>query len=90
MYIHIFFIITILWSFVSVQAADVANGKQLTEQHCTSCHGTESYTKQDRSVQSLADLYNRIQMCTQAQKLNWQDKEVEDVTAYLNEAFYHF
>lgn len=90
MHIRIFFAVIILWSCISAQAAEIVNGKQLTEQHCIRCHGTEVYTNANRTVHSLSELHNRIEMCTQAQKLNWQTKEIEAVANYLNQEFYHF
>lgn len=80
----------LLLGAATVHAADPIQGKRLVDQHCTQCHGSEPYTRPDRGVTSLQALKKQVQMCQGSQDLNWQDGQVDDVTAYLNDFFYYF
>jgi len=80
----------LLLGVASVHAADPAQGKRLVEQHCSRCHGSEPYTRPDRKVGSLQALKERVRMCEGAQELRWGDAQIDDVSAYLNDTFYHF
>jgi mono/diheme cytochrome c family protein len=80
----------LLLGTTAVRAADPAQGKHLVEQHCTRCHGSEPFTRPDRRVSSLQALQKQVRMCQGAQDLDWQDEQIDDVVAYLNDNFYHF
>ncbi|MBT8069341.1 MAG: cytochrome c [Xanthomonadales bacterium] len=64
--------------------------KALYEEKCTSCHGTEMYTREDRKVESLAKLKNQVRLCSITAKTKWSDKENVAVAYYLNREFYKF
>lgn len=80
----------LLLGLPTVHAADLVQGSRLLDQHCSSCHGTEPYTRPDRAVKSLQDLQAQVRMCERSQDLNWSDAQIDDVSAYLNDLFYHF
>jgi mono/diheme cytochrome c family protein len=71
-------------------AADINNGKQLQQKNCMSCHDDSVYSREDRRVNSLAGLRTQVQRCESTLGLKWFDEETDDVTAYLNNTFYHF
>jgi hypothetical protein len=71
-------------------AADVDNGADLHFTHCTGCHDESVYTREDRNVQSLAQLGTQVRFCKDNLGLTWFDDEVDDVIEYLNEAYYRF
>ena len=71
-------------------AADTAHGKNLTQQHCMSCHDNSMYTRDKRRVTTLAGLQNQVRRCELSLGLKWFDEDINDVTAYLNESFYKF
>ena len=73
----------------SAWAADIENGKQL-HQGCMQCHGTEVYTRENRRVTDLNKLQNQVQRCALALGKAWGNEDVDDVTAYLNAAYYKF
>lgn len=80
-----------------VPARAEVDGKALHEEHCVSCHAsiTEGdpghlYTRADRRVTSLAALEKQVRFCEQAVGLTWFDDEIDAVTRYLDQAFYHF
>ena len=71
-------------------AADAAHGKTLQQDKCMSCHDNDVYTRKDRKVKSLAGLKTQVQRCELALGLQWFNEDVDDVTTYLNDGFYHF
>lgn len=80
----------ILLSTSQANAFDVAAGKQQLNESCTSCHGSELYTRNDRRVTSRKGLSAQVQRCQLALNLNWFDDDVENTAEYLNNEFYHF
>ena len=73
-----------------LQAADIDNGNDLHFEHCTGCHQEEVYTRADRKVGNLEHLGRQVRFCKDNLGITWFDDEVEDVIAYLNQAYYHF
>jgi len=71
-------------------AFDIENGKTLHNENCLRCHNESQYTRKNRIVYSLDELRSRISQCELSAELAWFDEEIDDVTAYLNHAFYHF
>ena len=74
----------------SVLAADIDNGEDLHFEHCTGCHGSEVYTRDDRKMMDLAQLGRQVRFCQNAVGATWFDDEVDDVIEYLNTSYYHF
>jgi hypothetical protein len=71
-------------------ADDSDTTESLYQQHCVSCHGSEIYTRTDRKISSFDGLQRQVQRCELALGLKWFDEEITDMTAYLNEHYYHF
>ena len=71
---------------------DPAKGKITFEaSQCMQCHQTdELFTRKDRKVKTLAGLDAQVRKCDAQLSTNLFDDEIEDVTAYLNEAYYKF
>jgi cytochrome c553 len=82
--------ITLLLFSLPVQAVDLESGKTLHNENCVRCHNETQYTRENRIVNSLDELRTRISQCELSAELAWFDEEINDVTAYLNNAFYHF
>lgn len=82
--------ITLLLLSLPVLAVDIENGQILHNESCISCHNVSQYTRADRIVNSFDELRTRISNCELSAELTWFDEEIDDVTAYLNDAFYHF
>ncbi len=82
--------ITLLLFSLSAQAIDIENGKTLHNENCLRCHNETQYTRENRIVNSLDELSTRITQCELSAELAWFDEEIDDVTAYLNNTFYHF
>lgn len=78
-------------------AADAGAGQELHEAHCISCHAdmtdgkpTSLYTRENRLVDSLEGLDKQVRRCEQNLGLRWFDDDIDNVVAYLNQAFYKF
>lgn len=71
-------------------ADDTVNAQALVEQNCTSCHGSEVYTRSDRRVGSLDALHAQVRMCEQNLGLTWFDDQVDAVATLLNREYYGF
>jgi len=74
----------------SVLFGNAAHGKQLVKAHCSSCHGSEVYTRPNHMVNDSSALAKRVRMCSHNTGANFNDKQVTDVVKYLNDQFYHF
>jgi cytochrome c5 len=72
------------------QAGDAERGKSLHDQQCTRCHDAAMYTRPQSRIRDFAALRERVQQCELAAELMWFEEDVDDVAAYLNEAFYEF
>ena len=73
------------------------NGQVLYETACIDCHsrmtggdGSVLYKREDRFVTSARALFERVSYCAEAASAPWDKAEIEAVTNYLNENYYHF
>ncbi len=73
-----------------VHAVDIETGKTLHNENCLRCHNETLYTREKRIVNSFDELRTRIRDCELMAELTWFDEEIDDVAAYLNNAFYRF
>jgi mono/diheme cytochrome c family protein len=71
-------------------ANDLELGKQLNDQHCVKCHGSEVYTRPDRRVKSLEGLHKQVRFCEQNLGLTWFDDQINSTASYLNQEYYKF
>jgi len=62
----------------------------LYQAHCIECHGSEVYTRADRKVTSLDGLGRQVRRCETALSLRWFDEDIDEMTRFLNDMFYHF
>ena len=70
--------------------AATVDATALVKEHCSSCHGSEVYTREDRRVRSLAALHTQVRMCEQNLGLTWFDDQIDAVANLLNTQFYRF
>jgi mono/diheme cytochrome c family protein len=71
-------------------AGDAVKGKELNDEHCVKCHGTEVYTRPDRRVKSLEGLHKQVRFCEQNLGLTWFDDDIDNTATYLNSEYYKF
>jgi len=69
---------------------DPAAGQALVDRSCQTCHHSEVYTRGDRRIQNLGQLRSQVSRCEQNLGLKWFETDVDNVTAYLNQAYYRF
>ncbi|MEZ5446723.1 MAG: cytochrome c [Gammaproteobacteria bacterium] len=69
-------------------AADAERGRQLNATNCQQCHGDELYRGSARKAGSVAAIAEQVRKGEQALGLGWSDKDVADVTEYLNKTYY--
>jgi mono/diheme cytochrome c family protein len=83
------FVTLLLFNF-PVQAFDIENGKALHNGNCVRCHDESKYMSENRKIKNYQQLHERVVQCEIMTELIWFDEEIDDVTAYLNHAFYKF
>jgi len=70
---------------------DSKNGKELfLDAKCLSCHETTSFKHREDKVNSFPMLKKKVRMCEYNTGTGWFDEEVDDVTEYLNQTYYHY
>jgi len=69
-------------------AADAERGRQLNASSCQQCHDDGLYRGSGRKAASVAAIAAQVRKGEQALGLGWSDKDVADVTEYLNKTYY--
>lgn len=91
-------------SFINVAHAanpfasgDAKIGKAIVEKNCIECHaakfggdGSAIYTRDDRKVNTPAQLITQIRNCNTMLGLKWFEDEELHVANYLNQTYYKF
>lgn len=73
----------------SVGKGDAAAGERIHEV-CLSCHDTALYVSSRRKIESLSALHREVTRWGDYYNPALSEQDVNDVTAYLNTAFYKF
>jgi hypothetical protein len=74
----------------NLTAGDPELGKQLNDEHCVKCHGSEVYTRENRRVKNLDGLHKQVRFCEQNLGLTWFDDQINNTATYLNQEYYKF
>ncbi len=77
---------------------EAENGGKLLDARCSACHvnmfggdGSAIYTREEHSVKTVEGLMARVEACNvNTQNGELSADQMDDLTAYLNEAFYKF
>lgn len=69
-------------------AADPERGRLLHGTFCLGCHGDSVAKRGNRVARSYAELRRQVARWQENTGLNWEPRDVDDVTAYLNGAYY--
>ena len=73
---------------IAEKAADPRRGLLLYDTHCIACHTTDVHWRDKHIVQSWPDLIYQVNRMQGNAGQNWEQAEIIDVAAYLNEVFY--
>ncbi|MEA2093834.1 MAG: hypothetical protein U9P11_04635 [Pseudomonadota bacterium] len=73
-----------------IARAEFDRGQALYENQCTACHDTLAHTRENRRVNTMADLRKQVASWSIHSGLGWSSDEVDDVTDYLARKFYRF
>jgi len=65
-------------------------GKELHEESCIRCHGSEMYTRNNSRVQNHLDLRSQVSACANNLGTGWFPDEEKSVVDYLNQTHYKF
>lgn len=65
-------------------------GKLLHDANCISCHDAAVYTREDRRISDFAMLQMQVKRCDANLGSRLSAEELQQVTAYLNQAYYNF
>lgn len=82
--------VSLITAGVNTHADEAVDARALFDQNCTSCHGSEVYTRENRRINSLDALHGQVRMCEQNLGLTWFDDQVDAVAALLNREYYKF
>lgn len=87
----------LIFLFITAHTIFASDGKSLHESHCVECHsrmtggdGHVLYTRDDRIAKNMSELQARVVHCAQGSNTNWDESEINNVTRYLNEQYYHY
>ena len=80
------------WVFggFSAMAADSFDASELVEKNCTSCHGSEIYTREDRKINSFTALKTQVQACNSNFNAGMSQEQLAAIATLLNEKYYKF
>lgn len=83
-----------LWS-VDAQAGallpgDADNGGRLVKAQCSSCHGSEVYTRKDRRIKTLEGVIGQVHRCNGNLNAKLSRDQVNDIIKFLNESYYKY
>lgn len=80
------FILLIIFSNL-VHSASISDGEILFKESCIQCHENSS---EEMMIFSMNKLTNKIYGCVGQLDLPWNEQDVEDTAAYLDDKYFHF
>lgn len=81
-----------LKGYAQIEGADYdeARGKLLYSIHCVACHDKEIHWRDKKLATDWATLEAQVKRWQNNLDLEWDQKDITDVTGYLNAVYYHF
>ena len=79
-----------LFASRAAQAADAAQGKTLYETRCKGCHESSVHQRPALKAGSFAAVRAQVARWSEQAGGSWSEDEIDSVTIYLNERYYHF
>ncbi|MBF0308549.1 MAG: cytochrome c [Magnetococcales bacterium] len=78
-------------------AEQASQGKALHDRHCIDCHAgrfggdaSRIYTRPDHKKKTYHELQAMVAFCNNQVGAQWFDEDVQAVTDFLNDSYYHF
>lgn len=68
----------------------LVRGKLLYTTHCMSCHTSVVHWRAKKQVTNWSSLGAQVDRWQKAAGLGWSGEEIEEVSSYLNQTYYHF
>lgn len=66
------------------------SGEALYSLHCNACHGEQIHWRDKKLATNWDNLKAQVRRWQTNLKLTWSEKEIDDVTQYLNTLYYHY
>ncbi len=85
----LFATLTLIFSATAFAGEDFQAGT-FHQNNCTGCHDSSVYTRKKRRVDSLPHLESQVRMCDANLGKKLFDTEIQSLTNYLNDNYYHF
>jgi hypothetical protein len=74
----------------SVAQAAQFEPKAFLDERCSSCHGTEVYSRADHRVKNFAGLVAQVTRCNNNVGTGLTKDEIKSLSTYLNDQYYKF
>jgi mono/diheme cytochrome c family protein len=78
-------------------AIHAEDGETLHQSQCIECHshmtggdGHVIYTRDERIAKNATELKARVTHCAKGANTGWNDAQINAVTNYLNQQYYHY
>jgi mono/diheme cytochrome c family protein len=71
-------------------AQTASRGELLYTTYCQACHATQVHWRTNKQAHDWASLNLEVRRWQASGTLDWSDADIQDVTHYLNDRFYHF
>ena len=82
------FLLVSLVSAQGVLGASPERGRGLYLNHCLACHESTAHVRSNRRARTLPEVRRWVARWSVQLELGWGPSEIDDVTAYLNRAYY--
>lgn len=78
-----------LFATRSASGADADRGRALYELRCGDCHSESVHGRAKRVATDFGQVQAWVSRWNESLGLRWTDEELDDVSVYLNNAYYH-
>jgi mono/diheme cytochrome c family protein len=86
----VFAALAILLTARGASGADPGRGSALYESRCGTCHSESVHGRKKRVAADFDDVRGWVIRWNENLELHWGDDEIDDVTVYLNNTYYHY
>jgi mono/diheme cytochrome c family protein len=90
MRLYLFAFAALVFVTLDVHAQETSRGRTLHDAYCMSCHATRVYTRPDRAARDYQQVREQVDRWQKNVSLNWEDADIDLVTAYIASRFYGF